>query len=357
VVRFLLKSFFSLFARASRPGSSSAAPTGSNSTPQTTEGVPAGVQATCASTATAEVTADVGTSGAATSADPMAPNAAAADAPVPGAATPDAVSPEALAMAADVPTPGLVTANIAAGDAATTSTLVPVSPTSVLDAPTPSSHPAAEEELDVVSGRRLLQGPLEEDAVPLPRVLVRVRRTIEESTSTAEAAFRWEWTALESELQRLGDWHIRLEERTKAEASCAAAARSELEADLETYRKGLRKVFDQELATAGLEKALEQREEAIAKEEVSLAARGSELETRSLGLEVRRQELNELSESLHRWRLELLETASQQAVAEMDLEEERKSLARRESLTTSMERSLERQRESFKTRHEKAAQK
>jgi len=41
----------------------------------------------------------------------------------------------------------------------------------------------------------------------------------------------------------------------------------------------------------------------------------------------------------------------------MDLEEERKSLARRESLTTSMERSLERQRESFKTRHEKAAQK
>jgi len=61
--------------------------------------------------------------------------------------------------------------------------------------------------------------------------------------------------------------------------------------------------------------------------------------------------------SLQRWRQELQETASQQAVAEMDLEEERKSLARRESLTTSMERSLERQRESFKTRHEKAAQK
>ena len=87
-------------------------------------------------------------------------------------------------------------------------------------------------------------------------MLVRVRRTIEEATSTAEVAFRREWPALESELQRLGDWHIRLEERTKAEASRAAAARSELEADLETYQKGLRKVFDRELAAAGREKAL-----------------------------------------------------------------------------------------------------
>ena len=178
--------------------------------------------------------------------------------------------------------------------------MVPEGPTSVLDVPTLSSQPAAEEELEVVSGRGLLQGPPEEDAVPLPRVLVRVRRTIEEVTSTAEAAFRQEWTALESEHQRLGVWHIRLEERTKAEASSAAAARSELEADLETYQKGLRKVFDRELAAAGREKALEQREEAIAKKEASLAAQRSELETRSQGLQVRRQELNELSESLYR---------------------------------------------------------
>ena len=97
----------------------------------------------------------------------------------------------------------------------------------------------------------------------------------------------------------------------KAEASRAAAARSKLEADLETYRKGLRKVFDRELAAAGREKTLEQREEAIAKEEVSHAGQRSEFETHSQGLEVRRQELNELSESQHRWRLELQETASQ----------------------------------------------
>jgi len=187
----------------------------------------------------------------------MAPNAAAADVPMPGAATPDAVAPEAPATAADAPTPGLVTANTAAADAAMTSTSVPESPASMPDVPTPSSQPAAEEELEVVSGRRLLQGPPEEDVVPLPCVLVRVQRTIEESTSTVEAAFRREWTALESEFQRLGDWHIRLEERTKAEASCATAARSELEVDLETYRKGLRKVFDRELAVGGREKTLE----------------------------------------------------------------------------------------------------
>ena len=41
----------------------------------------------------------------------------------------------------------------------------------------------------------------------------------------------------------------------------------------------------------------------------------------------------------------------------MDLEEERKSLARRESLTTSMERSLERQRECLKKLKESAARK
>ena len=117
---------------------------------------------------------------------------------------------------------------------------------------------------------------------------------IEEATSTAEAAFRREWAALESERQRLGDWHIRLEERMKAEASRAAAARSELEADLESYRKGLWKVFDRELAAAGREKALEQREEAIAKEEAGLAAQRSELEFRSQRIEVRKLELDKL---------------------------------------------------------------
>ena len=66
-------------------------------------------------------------------------------------------------------------------------------------------------------------------------MLVRVRQTIEEATSTAEAAFWQEWAALESERQCLGDWHTCLEGRTKAEASHAVRVRSELKADQESY--------------------------------------------------------------------------------------------------------------------------
>src|SRR6185503_14980304 len=114
--------------------------------------------------------------------------------------------------------------------------------TSMPNVPSPSAQPAAEEELEEVSGRRLLQGPPEEEVAPLPRVLVRVRRSIEEATSSAEAAFRREWATLESERQRLFDWHTSLEAHTKAEASHAMHARSKLKADQEAYRANLRKV-------------------------------------------------------------------------------------------------------------------
>ena len=147
-------------------------------------------------------------------------------------------------------------------------------------------------------------------------MLVRVRQSIEEATSTAEAAFRQEWAALESERQCLGDWHTRLEARTKAEASHAAHVRSKFKADQKAYRANLRKVFDREVAVASREKALALREEAFAKEVASLAAQRSELETRfsaqwfeletrSQGLEIRKQELDKLSETLQGWREQL----------------------------------------------------
>ena len=147
-----------------------------------------------------------------------------------------------------------------------------------LEDPTSSSDPVAEEELEVVFDRQLLQGPPEEEMAPLPRVLVQVRESIMEATSSAEAAFRREWAALESERQRLSDWHTRLEARTKAEASLASQARSKLKGDQEAYRANLRKVFDQEFAVSSQEKALAQREEAFALEVVSFAAQRSKLE-------------------------------------------------------------------------------
>ena len=190
------------------------------------------------------------------------PGAAAPDVVAPEA--PDVMAPEAPATAAAAPTPGAATASTAGEGAATASTPAAEVPTPVPEVPTPSSEPVAEEELEVVSGRRLLQGPPEEEAAPLPQVLVRIRQSIEEATSTAKAAFRREWAALESERQRLGDWHTHLEGRMKAEASHVVRVRSELKADLESYRANLRKVFDREFAVASWEKALALREEAIA---------------------------------------------------------------------------------------------
>ena len=101
------------------------------------------------------------------------------------------------------------------------------------EAPTSCSDPVVEEELEVVFAKQLLQGPSEEEAAPLPRVLVQVRDSIMEATSSAEVAFRREWAALESERQRLSDWHTRLEAHTMAKASHAAEARSKLKADQE----------------------------------------------------------------------------------------------------------------------------
>jgi len=73
-----------------------------------------------------------------------------------------------------------------------TATNAAAASTTATEAPTSSSDPVAEEELVVVFGRQLLQGPPEDETVPLPRVLVQVRESIMEATSSAEAAFRQE---------------------------------------------------------------------------------------------------------------------------------------------------------------------
>jgi chromosome segregation ATPase len=137
----------------------------------------------------------------------------------------------------------------------------------------------------------------------------------------------------------------------KAEASHAAEARCKLKADQEAYGANLRKVFDREFAVSSREKTLAQREETFALEVVSfaaqrseletrLAAQQSELETRSQGLEVRKQEHDNLSATLQGWREQLQERASKLAVTEAELEEDRKSLDKWESLAANMEKLL-----------------
>ena len=91
---------------------------------------------------------------------------------------------------------------------------VPAAPTPVVAGVTSSSIPLpTPEETEVIFGRRLRSGAEPEAApVPLPRVLYRAHQALQET----RAAIRREWEVLESEHQRLSDWHTQLEERTKA---------------------------------------------------------------------------------------------------------------------------------------------
>ena len=119
---------------------------------------------------------------------------------------------------------------------------------------TPPSEPrgGSEEVTEVIRGPALLPDPAQASRVPLPRMLLRLRRFAEE----AKEVVQLEWEALEADRRCLSDWHARLEERTKAEASRAVSERSQLQADLETYKQNLLKIYNREVTVAGREWAL-----------------------------------------------------------------------------------------------------
>jgi predicted RNase H-like nuclease (RuvC/YqgF family) len=123
------------------------------------------------------------------------------------------------------------------------------------------------EDPEVILGRRLQSGAEPEAApTPLPRVLSRAHQALWE----IEAAILWEWEALATKHQHLGDWRAQLEERTKAASHQFASERSELEQEREDYKEDLQKVFDREREVtqkekrlAKIEEHLDQREEVI----------------------------------------------------------------------------------------------
>jgi hypothetical protein len=94
-------------------------------------------------------------------------------------------------------------------------------------------------------------------------VLSRAHQALNET----EAAIWREWEALESEHQRLSDWHTQLEERTKAASCQFTSERSELEWDRKDYKRDLQKVFSRELEASRREKRLSKREEALSERE------------------------------------------------------------------------------------------
>ena len=98
--------------------------------------------------------------------------------------------------------------------------------------------------MEVVFGRQLRSGAEREAApVPLPHMLSRAHQVLSET----EAAIFWEWEALEAEHQRLSDWRIQLEERTKTTSRQFTSVRSQLEWDCKEYKKDLQRVCAREL--------------------------------------------------------------------------------------------------------------
>jgi hypothetical protein len=99
-----------------------------------------------------------------------------------------------------------------------------------------SIPPPAPGEMEVVFGRRLRLGAEREAApVPLPRMLSRAHQVLSETKATILR----EWEAHEAEHQRLSDWRIQLEERTKTASRQFTSERSQLERDRKEYKKDL----------------------------------------------------------------------------------------------------------------------
>jgi hypothetical protein len=126
------------------------------------------------------------------------------------------------------------------------------------DAGAPSSGPQSlqGDEPEVVHGRHLLLSPME---VPLPRLLVKAQRLMEE----AEVGFRREWEKLEAERLRLSNWERQLGNRIQVVSSRAAEERARLEQEREVLREKMGRVIDREISVISREKAVARKEKEV----------------------------------------------------------------------------------------------
>jgi hypothetical protein len=76
-----------------------------------------------------------------------------------------------------------------------------------------------------------------------------------------------EWEALEAEHQRLSDWRIQLEERTKTVSRQFISEWSQLKRDRKEYKRDLQKLCARELEAHQREKKVARREEAVTQRE------------------------------------------------------------------------------------------
>jgi chromosome segregation ATPase len=148
-----------------------------------------------------------------------------------------------------------------------------------------SIPPPVLEEPEVVLGRRLQTGARPETAPPpLPQVLSHARQALRET----EAAILREWEALETEHQRLGDWHTQLEERTKAASCQFASERYELEQGHKDLKEDLEEVIKWEQKATREEGKLVKKKERLDQREVVITEFHEKLKAYNAMLEKQR---------------------------------------------------------------------
>ena len=144
--------------------------------------------------------------------------------------------------------------------------------------PTPGSP-------EVILGRSLRSGTESEATLtPLPRVLSRAHQALWET----EVAIQWEWEALETEHQPLGDWCTYLEERTKAVSCHFASERAEFEQEHEDFKEDIQKVSDREDEVIQKEKSLARKEVRLDQREETVTALQAKLKAYNTVLEKQR---------------------------------------------------------------------
>jgi myosin heavy subunit len=144
-----------------------------------------------------------------------------------------------------------------------------------------------------------------------------------------EAAILWEWEALETEHQRLGDWRTQLEERTKAASHQFASERSELEQGREDLKEDLEKVLERERKATQEEERLVKKKEHLDQWDAVIKELHEKLKAYNAMLEKQRDEKTATEAALQKLQQELDDRASNISLAEENLKAKDASLEER----------------------------
>jgi hypothetical protein len=234
---------------------------------------------------------------------------------------------EATPSGSQVPAGGLEAAALPTATTDPTTAISSNTPSAVgVGGASSSIPPPTPEEPEVILGRSL-RSSIEPEATltPLPRVISRAHQALQET----EVAILWEWEALETEHQRLGDWCTQLEERTKAASCQFASERAELEREREDFKEDLRKVSDREQEMTRKEKELVKKKEHLDQREGVITAFHEKLKAYNVVLEKQRDEQTTAEAKLQKLQQELDNKASNIARTEENLKAKDASLEKR----------------------------